>query len=96
MKGTTDPSSLVDVTRLVDEHDTILKELQINLLKVHNQMQQHGNKHHRSISLVVGDLVYLNLQPCKWKSLLKKINDKLRPQFYGPYKITKVVGQVYY
>jgi hypothetical protein len=30
------------------------------------------------------------------KSLAKKINEKLRPRFYGPYQIIKVIVQVAY
>jgi hypothetical protein len=45
---------------------------------------------------VVGDFVYLKLQPYRLKSLAKKINEKLSPRFYCPYKISKVVGKVAY
>ncbi|MCI23458.1 hypothetical protein A2U01_0044638, partial [Trifolium medium] len=96
MKGTTVPSSIAEFTRLTEERDTILKELQANLLKAQNQMQQQANKHRRDVSFVIGDFVYLKLQPYRSKSLAKKINEKLSPRFYGPYKITKVVGQVAY
>lgn len=45
---------------------------------------------------MVGDLVYLKLQPCRLKPFANKINEKFSPQFYDPYKIIKVVGHVTY
>ena len=59
-------------------------------------MRAYANKHHRDVNLAVDDWVYLKLQPYRLKSLAKKLNEKLNPRFYGPYRISKVIGKVAY
>ena len=45
---------------------------------------------------MVGDCVYLRLQPYQQSSLKKKGAEKLKPRFYGPYKIIQKVGEIAY
>ena len=44
----------------------------------------------------VGDLVFLRLQPCRQSSLKKSGAEKLKPKFYGSYRIMRRVGEVAY
>jgi hypothetical protein len=44
----------------------------------------------------VGDLVYLRLQPYGQASIKKGGAEKLKPRFYGPYKVSRKVGAVAY
>ena len=44
----------------------------------------------------VGDLVYLRLQPYRQLSLKQKGAEKLKPHFYGPYRVIRRIGQVAY
>ena len=44
----------------------------------------------------VRDLVYLWLQPYQQSSLKKKGVEKLKPRFYGPYRVIRRIGQVAY
>jgi hypothetical protein len=44
----------------------------------------------------VGDLVFLRLQPYRQSSLKKSWAEKLKPRFYGPYRIVCRVGEVSY
>jgi hypothetical protein len=44
----------------------------------------------------VGYLVFLRLQPYRQSSLKKSGAEKLKPRFYGPYRIMHRVGEVAY
>ena len=44
----------------------------------------------------VGDLVYLRLHPYRQSSLKQKGAKKLKPRFYGPYRVIRRIGQVAY
>ena len=44
----------------------------------------------------MGDLVYLRLQPYKQSTLKEKGVEKLKPHFYGPYKVINCDGKVAY
>ena len=44
----------------------------------------------------VGDLVYLRLQPYRQCTLKQKGAEKLKPRFYGPYRVTRRIGEVAY
>ena len=47
-------------------------------------------------SFEVKDLIYLRLQPYKQSSLKQKGAEKLKPRFYGPYRVMRRVGEVAY
>ena len=41
-------------------------------------------------------MVYLRLQPYRQSSLKQKGAEKLKPRFYGPYRVIRRIGQVAY
>ena len=61
-----------------------------------NQQKIFVDKHIIDRVFQVGDLVYLRLQPYRQSSLKKNGAAKLQPRFYGPYKISKRIGEVAY
>ena len=71
-------------------------ELKEHLAKAQNRMKDQADKHRRELELVVGEQVYLKVQPYKLKSLAKRHNQKLSPRFYGPYEVIEKVGAVAY
>ncbi|KAJ1410955.1 Chromo-like domain superfamily [Sesbania bispinosa] len=96
LKGTTIPSAVEEVNKLTEERDVMLHDLKANLVKAQDQMKRFADKHRRDIHFEEGDWVYLKLQPYRLRSLAKKVNEKLSPRFYGPYRVVKRVGQVAY
>ena len=60
-------------------------------------MKQQADQHHSERSFIVGDLVFLWLQPYKQMSLKQANNDnKLSPKYYDPYKLSQTIGTVAY
>jgi hypothetical protein len=47
-------------------------------------------------SFEVGDLVFLELQPYRNSSLKKSGSEKLKPHFYGPYRVIRRIIEVEY
>lgn len=59
-------------------------------------MKFFADHHRREVSYELGDLVFLKLQPYRMRSLAKKLNEKLSPRYYDPFKIIEKLGQVAY
>lgn len=90
------PSRMEEVSQLVAQRDELLTDLRENLLKSQDFMRKHANKHRREVVFAENDWVFLKLQPYRLKSLAKKVNEKLSPRFYGPFKVLARVGEVAY
>jgi hypothetical protein len=84
--GTTPPTLLIYVPgtsriQAVDEclrdRNAILKELRHNLFLTQNHMKCQAFQHKRNISYIVGDYVYLKLQPYRQTSMAFQASMKL-------------------
>lgn len=64
-----------EVDQQLRERNVILDPLKSNLQKAQSQMKMYADTKRRQMEFAVGDLVYLKLQPYKFKSLAKKINE---------------------
>ncbi|XP_031249690.1 leucine-rich repeat receptor-like serine/threonine-protein kinase At1g17230 [Pistacia vera] len=76
--------------------NSILDELKHNLSVAQGQMKETVDLRRQDINFQPGDHVYLKLQPYRFKSLAKKLNEKLSPWFYGPFPILEKIRQVAY
>jgi hypothetical protein len=81
--------------RIIESRE-ILKLLKENLQTAQNRQKISADRHRIERSFEVGDLVFLRLQPYKQSSLKKSGAEKLKPKFYGPYRIMRRVGEVAY
>jgi hypothetical protein len=61
-----------------------------------NEQKMYVDKHRVERIFEVGDLVYLLFHPYRQSSLKMKGEEKLKPQFYGLYKISRRFGEVAY
>ena len=59
-------------------------------------MKSQADKHRTDREFVVGDWVYLKLQPHRQVTIRKGKQNKLSPKYYGPFQILDKVGQVAY
>ena len=73
-----------------------IKLLKDNLQVAQNQQKQYADKHREERTFQVDDLVYLRLQPYKQTSLKRNGAEKLKPRYYGPYKVIQKIGEVTY
>jgi hypothetical protein len=74
----------------------ILKALKDNLQVAQNQQKTYADRHRVERTFEVGDLVFLRLQPYRQSSLKKSGVEKLKPHFYGPYRVVQRIGEVAY
>lgn len=72
--------------------DQVLANLKMNLTKAREEMKKQTDKHCRDVQYKVGGFVYVNMQPGRQLSLIKKENHKLSYKYYGPYEIGQRIG----
>jgi hypothetical protein len=80
----------------VQKSQDILRELKDHIQWAHNQQKVQADKHRVECTFEVGDLAYLRIQPYKQASIKRSGAEKLQPQFFGPYRISRKVGVVAY
>lgn len=81
---------------MVKQCQEILRALKNNLQIAQNQQKLYADQQRVERSFAVGDMVYLRLQPFRQSSLKKSGAEKLKPRFYGPFRVTRKVGAVAY
>jgi hypothetical protein len=79
----------------LQEIQDILRVLKENLQAALNQQKVYADRLRVECSFDVGDLVFIMLYPCRQSSLKSGV-EKLKPHFYGPYRVIRRVGEVAY
>lgn len=91
-----DNCSVPDLASWLHEHEVMRELWQQQLKRARDRMRLQADKHHADKKFVVGDMVYLRLQPFLQTSLAQRPYQKLAFHYYGPYKIIARVGAVAY
>lgn len=74
----------------------MIQLVKLHLTRAQDRMRSQANKHRSNRSFKVDDWVWLKLQPYKQTSIQHRCNQKLSHKFYGPFRVTAVVGKVAY
>jgi hypothetical protein len=80
----------------LQESHNILRVLKENLQVAKNQQNIYANRDRAKHNFEVGDLVFLRLHPYRQSSLKKSGEEKLKPHFYGPYRVIRRIGELAY
>lgn len=74
----------------------MLQQLKANLLQAQLRMKKFADTKRTERQFVVGDMVYVKLQPYRMPAFDMKHGLKLATKYYGPFRVMKRVGPVAY
>lgn len=80
----------------LQSRDAILAELKHHLTWAQEKMKAKADGKPHNVQFVVGDMVYLKLQPYQQQSLAIRRNEKLAPCYYVPYVVAAQIGPMAY
>ena len=80
----------------IQQNIDIMKTLKDNLHHAQNQQKIYVDRKRVERSFQIGELLFLRLQPYKQSSLKVSGIEKLKPCFYGPYRVLRRIGEVAY
>lgn len=84
------------VAKYMQEREDMILMLQFHLLRAQHLMRKNEDLHRTERTFEIGDYVYVKLQPYRQQSAVMRSNDKLSPEFFGPYEIIDRCGEVVY
>jgi hypothetical protein len=84
------------VAKSMAERDELLADARCRLEQAQAVYKRHYDKNHREARYAVGDWVWLRLRHRAPASLQGAPKGKLRPRFYGPYRVAAIINDVAY
>jgi hypothetical protein len=84
------------VARSMEERDEFLANIRHRLEQAQGTYKLQYDKHHREVVFEVGDWVWLRLRHRAPASMQVAPTGKLRPRFYGPFRVSAVINSVAY
>jgi hypothetical protein len=83
-----------DLQQWLEEREQKVELVRLHLLRQQQRMKAQADKNRTERQFLVGDKVYLKLQPYVQKSVAAQGNRKLAFRFYGPFVVLEKVGSV--
>jgi hypothetical protein len=82
------------VAKTMEERDEFLADVRARLEQAQAVHKRFYDKNHRYVSYQVGDWALLHLRHCTVASLPQATTGKLKPRFYGPYRVVELTNDV--
>jgi hypothetical protein len=82
------------VARNMADRDEFLADVRYRLEQAQAVHKKYYDKLHRPVAYAVGDLVLLRLRHRAPASLPQVSKGKLKPRFYGPYRVAEIINPV--
>jgi hypothetical protein len=93
---TIDVAAPIHVVDWLHERACMQQLIHQHLLHAQDRMKRQADKNWSERSFLVGNWVYMKLQPYVQSSVLSHANHKLTFKYFGPYRVTARVGNVAY
>lgn len=91
------PCNISEEARVtLEEKEAIIQKLKDSMDRAQKRMKHFADMNRTERTLLVGDMVYLKLQPYRQAAFGIRGSLKLRSKYYGPFKVLEKVGQVAY
>jgi hypothetical protein len=82
------------VARTMAERDEFLADIRFRLEQAQATQKKHYDKGHRHIQYQVGEWALLRLRQRTASGIPQATAGKLKPRFFGPYRITELINDV--
>ena len=93
--GPEDPEDL-EAQDFLAEKQHLLTQLKENLVQAQARMKKYADSHRSERVFVVGDMVYLRVQPYRMAAFGLRQSIKLTSKYYGPFRILERIGSLDY
>jgi hypothetical protein len=78
----------------MEEREEFLRDVRYRLEQAQTVQKRHYDKLHRAVSYKLGDWVLLRLRHRPIASLDAAATGKLKPRYFGPYRVSEVINDV--
>jgi len=82
------------VAKSMAEREEFLQDVRYRLEQAQKVQKRHYDKLHRAVSYKLGDWVLLRLRHRSIASLDTAASGKLKPRYFGPYRVSEIINDV--